>query len=187
MNRKPDWPFHEFGSVSSSAREGGQGWGHTCVHLRNRIPGIASALVALCLLGSMAMARAGVEVSGAWARATMPGQKVAGVYMQLRSDGPARLVGVKTDAASSAEVHQMSHEGGVMRMRRLESLELPAGKTVKLEPGGYHVMLLDIVRPLKAGERIAVTLVVDRAGKRLEIPVEAEVRAVMKEEEHKHH
>ena len=76
------------------------------------------------------MAWAGVEVFDAWARATMPGQKVAGVYMQLRSDVQARLVGVRSDAARTAEVHQMSHEGGVMRMRRLESLDLPAGKTV---------------------------------------------------------
>ena len=149
--------------------------------------GIAGALVALWLLSAGSIARAGVEVSGAWARATMPGQKVAGVYMQLRSDVQARLVGVKTDAAKTAEVHQMSHEGGVMRMRRLESLDLPAGKTVTLAPGGYHLMLLDILRPLKAGERVSVTLVLDEAGKRVELPVQAEVRSVMEEGEHSHH
>lgn len=153
----------------------------------NRKVGIAGALVALWLLSAGSIARAGVEVSGAWARATMPGQKVAGVYMQLRSDVQARLVGVKTDAAKTAEVHQMSHEGGVMRMRRLESLDLPAGKTVTLAPGGYHLMLLDILRPLKAGERVSVTLVLDEAGKRVELPVQAEVRSVMEEGEHSHH
>jgi len=153
----------------------------------NRKVGIAGALVALWLLSAGSIARAGVEVSGAWARATMPGQKVAGVYMQLRSDVQARLVGVKTDAAKTAEVHQMSHEGGVMRMRRLESLDLPAGKTVTLAPGGYHLMLLDILRPLKAGERVSVTLVLDEGGKRVELPVQAEVRSVMEEGEHSHH
>ncbi len=71
----------------------------------------------------------------------------------------------------------MSNEGGVMRMRRVDSLDLPAGKTVVLEPGGYHVMLLDIVRPLKAGERVAVTLVIEEGGKRFELPVEAQVRS----------
>ena len=153
----------------------------------NRTVGIAGALVALWLLSAGSIARAGVEVSGAWARATMPGQKVAGVYMQLRSDVQARLVGVKTDAAKTAEVHQMSHEGGVMRMRRLESLDLPTGKTVTLAPGGYHLMLLDILRPLKAGERVSVTLVLDEGGKRVELPVQAEVRSVMEEGEHSHH
>jgi hypothetical protein len=153
----------------------------------NQKVGIAGALVALWLLSAGSIARAGVEVSGAWARATMPGQKVAGVYMQLRSDVQARLVGVKTDAAKTAEVHQMSHEGGVMRMRRLESLDLPAGKTVTLAPGGYHLMLLDILRPLKAGERVSVTLVLDEGGKRVELPVQAEVRSVMEEGEHSHH
>jgi copper(I)-binding protein len=153
----------------------------------NRKTGLAGALVALWLLGAGSIACAELEVSGAWARATMPGQKVAGVYMQLRSDVQSRLVGVKTDAAKTAEVHQMSHEGGVMRMRRLESLDLPAGKTVTLEPGGYHLMLLDILRPLKAGDRVSVTLVLDEGGKRVELPVQAEVRSVMKEEEHGHH
>ena len=65
----------------------------------------------------------------------------------------------------------MSNEGGVMRMRRVDSLDLPAGKTVALEPGGYHVMLLDINRPLKAGEHVAVTLVIEEGGKRFELPV----------------
>jgi copper(I)-binding protein len=144
--------------------------------------------LALVLLGAGSIAWAGVEVSGAWARATMPGQKVAGVYMQLRGDVQARLIGVKSTAAKAAEIHRMSNEGGVMRMRRVDSLELPAGKVVALEPGGYHVMLLDINRPLKAGEHVDVILVIEEGGKRVELPVQAQVRPVLEEEDpHAHH
>lgn len=141
----------------------------------------AGVLLALGLLGVGPVAWAGVQVSGAWARATMPGQKVAGVYMQLRSDAQARLIGAKSLAAHAAEVHLMSNEGGVMRMRRVDSLDLPAGKMVVLEPGGYHVMLVDINRPLKPGEHVGVTLVIEEGGKRFELPVEAQVRSVLEE------
>ena len=145
-------------------------------------------LLALGWFGVGSSAWAGVEVSGAWARATMPGQKVAGVYMQLRSDTPAKLVGVKSASAKSAELHRMSHEGGVMKMRRVDALDLPAGKTVALEPGGYHVMLLDIKRPLAAGEHVNVILVIDEGGKRIEVPVQAQVRSLQEEADpHAHH
>ena len=147
----------------------------------------ASALLALGLLGFGSFAWAGVQVSGAWARATLPGQTVGGVYMQLRSDAPARLVAVKSPAARAAEVHQMSNDGGVMRMRRVDSLDLPAGKTVVFEPGGYHVMLLDIVRPLKAGQRVALTLVIEEGGKRFDLAVEAQIRSPLDEDPHAHH
>ena len=140
-------------------------------------------LLALGLLGAVPVAWAGVQVSGAWARETMPGQKVAGVYMQLRSDQQASLVGARSAAANAAEVHRMSNEGGVMRMRRVDSLALPASKTVTLEPGGHHLMLLDINRPLKAGEYVGVTLVIEQSGKRFELPVQAQVRSVLEEED----
>jgi periplasmic copper chaperone A len=146
----------------------------------------ASAVLVLGMLAVGPSAWAGVQVSGAWARATLPGQKVGALYMQLRSDVPARLVGVRSPAARAAEVHQMSNDGGVMRMRHIDSLELPAGKTVVLEPGGYHVMLLDIDRPLKAGDHVAVTLVIEEGGKRFDVPVDAQVRSTLDEDPHAH-
>ena len=72
----------------------------------------------------------------------------------------------------------MSHEGGVMKMRKLDFLELPPGETVALEPGGNHVMLFDIRNPLKAGERIKLTLVIEQGGKKINVPVDADVRAL---------
>lgn len=145
-------------------------------------------LLALGWLAAGSQAWAEVQISGAWARATMPGQKVAGVYLRLRSDAAATLIGVKSDAAKAAEVHHMTHEGGVMKMRRVDALPLPAGETVALEPGGYHVMLLDINRPLKSGEQVGLVLVIEQSGKRVELPVRAQVRSVLEEEDpHAHH
>jgi copper(I)-binding protein len=152
-----------------------------------RIAGVCVLLV-LGWLSAVSQAWAEVQVSGAWARATMPGQKVAGVYLQLRSDTRATLIGVKTDAAKAAEVHRMTTEDGVMKMRRVDSLVLPAGETVVLEPGGYHLMLIDINRPLKVGDQVAVVLVIEQSGKRVELPVRAQVRPVLEEEDpHAHH
>ena len=136
---------------------------------------VGCALVALLWAGAAARA-AGVEVTGAWAKATMPAQKVAGVYMEIRSDRAAKLVGVESPLADAAEVHEMRHQDGVMRMRHIESLDLPAGQVVKLAPGGYHVMLFDLRQPLKPGDKVTITLRVERDGKREDVEVVAVVK-----------
>jgi periplasmic copper chaperone A len=118
----------------------------------------------------------GVEVTGAWARATLPGQKVAGVFMDIRSDAAAKLVGVESPVAASAEVHEMRNEDMVMRMRKVGALDLPAGKEVKLAPGGYHVMLFELRQPLAPGDKVKLTLKVDRGGKREDVDVVAVVK-----------
>ena len=101
-----------------------------------------------------------VEISGVWARATVPGQKATGAFMSLTSKDGARLLSVSTPVAGVAEVHEMKLEEGVMRMRALPGgLELPAGKTVELRPGGYHLMLMDLTQPLAKESTIALTLV----------------------------
>jgi periplasmic copper chaperone A len=138
------------------------------------------AVIALCsvALAAPAPAHAQVEVDNAWARATVPGQKVAGVYLEIRAGQPAKLVGVRSPAAGSAEIHSMSNAGGVMKMRRLEHLDLPAGQSVRLAPGGNHIMLLDIKRPLQPGERVPVVLIVEQKGRKKWIQLQAEVRPV---------
>ena len=149
--------------------------------------GIAAALWCASVAAS-GLARAQVEVTDAWVRATVPGQKVAAAYMGLRAAAPARLVGVETKAARSGEIHSMSHESGVMKMRRLDSLELPAGQTVSLEPGGNHIMLFDPLKPFTEGQRVPLKLIVEQGGKRVEISVDAPVRSAGADEGgHKHH
>ena len=138
-----------------------------------------SVAAGLTLVLACGLVRAApVEVTDAWARATMPGQTVAGVYMHVKSAVKARLVGVKSVAGKTAELHSMRQEGGVMQMRRLESLDLPAGQSVILEPGGNHVMLFDIRKPLKVGEHVKLTLLIEQDDKKIRLPVDAEVRAI---------
>jgi copper(I)-binding protein len=135
-------------------------------------------ILALALAGLVSLpALAQVSVSDPWVRATVPQQKVAGAFMQLRSAKAARLVGVKTPVAGRVELHQMAMEGQTMRMRAVESIDLPAGQSVNLASGGYHVMLFDLQRQLKEGEQVPLTLtVVDAAGKRETVAVSAPVR-----------
>jgi copper(I)-binding protein len=137
------------------------------------------ALFALLLLAISQAAQAGVTVANAWARATVPGQDVGAAYMTLTSDKAAKLVGIKTPAADSVEIHEMSMKNGVMKMRMKDVLDLPAGTAVKLEPSGFHFMLFDLKKPLKAGENIELTLSLkDSQGKlstqNVRVPVKAE-------------
>jgi copper(I)-binding protein len=122
-------------------------------------------------------AHAQVEVSDAWVRATGQGQKATGVFMNLTAKKATRLVGVKTDLTSSAEVHEMKMEKDLMKMQAVKALDLPAGKTVALKPGSYHVMLMDLSKPLDEGSPVVLTLLFeDAAG----VKTQQEVNAVAK-------
>ncbi len=135
-------------------------------------------LVGALALGCTVAQAQTVEVKDAWVRATVTGQKGTGSFMKLTSNTPLQLVGVKSPAAGVAEVHEMKMDGDVMRMRPIPGLELPAGKTVELKPGGYHVMLMDLKQPLVKDTTVPVTLVFkDAQGKlteqALSLPVSA--------------
>ncbi|MFT3815269.1 MAG: copper chaperone PCu(A)C [Acidovorax sp.] len=119
-----------------------------------------------------------VEATGAWARATVPGQSGTGAFMKLAAGSPLKLVGVSTPAAGVAEVHEMKMEGDVMRMRALPALALPAHQMVELKPGGYHLMLTDLKQPLAAGQSIPLKLTFEDAqGQRSTLAVQAPVMA----------
>ncbi len=101
-----------------------------------------------------------------WARATPKGAQVGGGYLEIRNGGaaPDRLTGGSADFAG-VEIHQMSMQGGVMKMRALpDGLEIPAHGSVKLAPGGYHIMFTDLKRPLVKGETVKATLTFEHAG-----------------------
>lgn len=115
-------------------------------------------LAAALLLACGALHAQTVEVSNAWVRATVPGQSGTGAFMNLSAPDGARLVGVSSPVAGVAEVHEMKMEGDIMKMRALPTLELPAGKTVQLKPGGYHLMLMDLKQPLPKGSSVPLTL-----------------------------
>lgn len=114
-------------------------------------------IAGLLLAGSAAYAQ-GVEVSKAWVRPTVQGQKTSGGYMTLTARDGAQLVGISTPAAGVAEVHEMKMDGDIMKMRAVPVLDLPAGKAVELKPGGYHLMLMDLKQPLAKGGQVPLTL-----------------------------
>lgn len=103
-------------------------------------------------------AYAEVTISNAWARATKPGQEVGAAYMTLKSDSAARLIKVESQMAGTVEIHQMSMNNGVMKMRMMQALDLPAGKVVELAPGGFHLMLFDLKKPLAPGDQVDMLL-----------------------------
>lgn len=148
-------------------------------------PMIAALLLAAAALPAAA---ANVQVSDAWARATMPGQKVSAAYMTIRSAADAKLVGVSSAAVPRVELHEMKMDGEVMRMREVGSLVLPAGKPVKLEPGGYHIMLMNLDRAIAAGEAVPLTLTIESGGRQETVEVKAEARSPGGEPaQHMHH
>jgi periplasmic copper chaperone A len=142
-------------------------------------PSLGIAALALGLLLPAALpAAAPVEASNAWARGTVGGQTSTGVYMQLRSAQPAYVVAVESPLGI-AELHEMRMDGNVMRMRNVKRLELPAGRTVELNPGGFHIMLTALKRPLAKGDRVPVRLTIEARDKsRRIVEVDAEVRGL---------
>ena len=133
-----------------------------------------AALVAA--LGIALPASAAVTVKDAWVRGTVPGQSTTGGYLTLRSSEDAKLVAVATPAAKRAEIHSSEMKGGVMRMRPLASVPLPAGRDVAIQ-GDVHLMLMDLAHPLGAHDRVPLTLTIEDAhGKRTKVDVVAPVR-----------
>ena len=103
-------------------------------------------------------------MAGAWVRGTVAGQTTSGAFMELKSAGGAVLVGAESPAAGAVEIHEMNMDGNVMRMRAVPRIDLPAGKSVELKPGGYHVMLMQLKQPLKVGEIAADSLARGKQG-----------------------
>src|SRR6266478_8746799 len=133
---------------------------------------IACAIMLVYFIVAPALAeevKAGdLVITQAWSRATPGGAKVAGGYLTIQNKGSAadRLIGGAADVADKVQLHEMATTNGVMTMRPLDKgLSIEPGKTVKLAPGGYHLMLLDLKSPLKQGDQVPVTLEFEKAGK----------------------
>ena len=133
---------------------------------------LACAAALLVLSGASSQAqeiKAGdLVITQAWSRATPAGAKVAGGYLTIENKGatPDRLISGSGDVAGKVEIHEMAMNNGVMTMRPLDKgLTIEPGKTVKLAPGGYHLMLMDLKNPLKQGEKVPLALEFEKAGK----------------------
>jgi copper(I)-binding protein len=144
------------------------------------------------LMFAVAMpAVAQVQVDDPWVRATVPQQRATGAFMQLTAAVDSRVVEAQSPAAAVVEIHEMRMEGDVMKMRAVDALELPAGQTVELKPGGYHVMLIDLKAQVKEGDVVPVTLIVeDKDGRREAIEIVAPARPLTQggaaQQQHKH-
>jgi periplasmic copper chaperone A len=134
----------------------------------------AAACVALSVTLSAA---AQVTVGDPWIRGTVAQQMSTGAFMQLKSATDAKLIEARSPVAGVVEIHEMTMENNVMRMRAVPSMMLPAGRTVELKPGGYHVMMMDLKQQMKDGDVVPLTLVVESGGKRETVEVKAKVRA----------
>jgi len=143
------------------------------------LPRLAALVALASTLAAAPLAVAQVTVSDPWVRGVVPGQMATGAFMRLTAAADATLVDAASPAARIVEIHEMKMEGGVMKMSAIDRLPLPAGKAVDLKPGGYHVMLMDLVAPLKEGDTVPITLTVaDKAGKTQKVEVRAAVRAL---------
>lgn len=133
-------------------------------------------LVALFAFGAQA---ADIKVSDAWARATAPGQDAGMVQAVITSKKGATLVGASCKCANSVELHSMVTEGGVMKMRQVESIDLPAGEAVDLGAKGYHLMLIGLKKPLVEGKNVEVKMQLRQAdGKMKTVKVKAKVKGM---------
>jgi copper(I)-binding protein len=118
-----------------------------------------------------------IEIKAPWVRGTVAGQTATGAFMEITSKSGASLVGAASPVAGVTEVHEMKMDGGVMKMRAVARLDLPAGKPVILGPGGYHVMLMNLKQMIKTGDSVPLTLQFEGKNRKVEmIEVVAEVR-----------
>ena len=138
-----------------------------------------AAICAALTLASATAAHAQVTVKEPWVRGTVASQKATGAFMQLSTTEAVRLVEVRSGAAKIVEVHEMRMEGDRMMMKAVPGIDLVPGQMLELKPGGFHVMLIDVVKPLNAGDKVPLTLVPEgKDRKRIQVEVSAEVRAL---------
>ena len=104
------------------------------------------------------LAKADIVISDAWVRPTAEGQSVTGAYLKITSDKPVKLIGASTKSASSVEVHEMTMDGDIMRMRQLSELSIPANTIVDLKPGGLHLMLMGVPKNIEVGSLVSMNL-----------------------------
>jgi len=132
-----------------------------------------------------------VSIENVWVRATAPGQDVGAAYMTFASKQDVTLIRIESDATKSVEIHSMSMQNGVMKMRMLETLPIKAGKPYKLEPGGFHLMLFDLKKPLTSGQYVNFELTFKSGNtefkQQVKAPIKTESSTESGSDDHSHH
>jgi len=137
-------------------------------------------MILTAMLFAAPAVHAQVNIAEPWVRATVPEQKVTGAFMKITSKTDALLLDVRTPLAGRTEIHEMTMDGDTMKMRQIPNLPLPAGVTVELKPGGFHVMLFELTAQAKEGDTVPLTLVIETGGKQETVEVNALVRPLNK-------
>jgi len=144
-------------------------------------------MLPLALLMATSVAAQVAVVAEPWARATIQGQKATGAFMKITSKEGAKLVGVSSPAAGVTEIHEMKMDKDVMKMAAVPSLDIPAGKSVELKPGGFHVMLMDLKAPLADKSSVPVTLTFENSkGVKSQVELQVPVKSMSMQTQHKH-
>ncbi|KQT43904.1 MULTISPECIES: copper chaperone PCu(A)C [unclassified Methylophilus] len=135
---------------------------------------VKKIVVAISMSCFTIAAHAELKVANAWVKPTVTGQPVGAAYMQLTSDKNVEIVALSSPVAGKTELHSMSMTGNIMRMKRVDRLQLKAGKLVELKPGGFHIMLMELKHQIKEGETVPISLVTqDEAGNKATVSIKA--------------
>jgi hypothetical protein len=162
-------------------------------HISRHLPVLMLALSPLLANAAEPVTTADtVKLTDAWVRATNPGQSVGAAYMTLSSAQDVTLTKVESDLTESVEIHSMSMQNGVMKMRMLDTLPLTAGKPYKLAPGGFHLMLFDLKKPLNVGEQVSFVLYFKNKNniefkQNIKVTVKSSADEVANSDSHEHH
>lgn len=152
-----------------------------------KVNGLALFSATLALFVACGASAQSVEVKDAWVRGTVPAQKSTGVFMEIAGKNNSRLVSAESPVAGVVEIHNMTMTNGVMKMFQVDGIDVPAGRTVKLAPGGYHVMFMGLKQQMKPGERVPLKLTFELADKKREsVELSVEVRNIKGEKNHEH-
>jgi len=139
----------------------------------------------LLLAAAASVAQVAPRVEDAWARPTVAGQAAGGGFLKITSATADRLVAASAPVSKTVELHTMQMDGDVMRMREVPAIELPAGRTVELKPGGLHVMFIGLAQPLQVGASFPLTLRFEKAGE-VKVDVKVMTGPAMPDMTHKH-
>jgi copper(I)-binding protein len=150
---------------------------------------LVRSLAAVVVWCAWSLALAEVKVDNAWVRGAVPGQLSTGAFLDVTSNADAKLVKVESPIAAFVEIHVSEMKNDLMTMRAVPAVVLPGGRQVRFAPGGYHIMLMDLKRPIKNGESVPITLTVEYPDNRHEsVEVSAQVRGVgtSQQSQHRH-
>ena len=146
---------------------------------------LRASTVALVLASASAQAQ--IKVENSWVRGAVPGQLATGAFLDITSSRDAALIKAESPVAATVEVHAMEMKNNVMTMREVPKVDLPAGKQVRLAPGGFHIMLMDLKQPMRNGEMVPLRLTIEYPDKKREtVEVKAQVRGLGTSQEHQH-